>query len=288
MGLKKMYRLFLNSRKWLKKAWKTEHITKKTDKKLYNYWKNIIETFNENLELFQEEHQQNMEALEGTLIYCQMICFPKRLALVQNLTTWGYYHSALIELRFMLETVILSYYLDKQLPNTNHKSKMKLMQKHKGELWGSRLRRRAYMHEPEFGEEVNDILDAINDSIDDYLAESTIDVWQEENMPFNLEEFKECLHHSQKVSKVIIKHFKTSFPDFIIKGLLEIKEVEEEEGEEEISEIADEEERKDKEEIEDLKEDIEKTKEDIKDIEEEVEDTEVEVEEEVEEEGEEE
>jgi hypothetical protein len=213
----------LNSRKWLKKSLKTERETKKLSDKYYDTWKNISKTFKKDLENFQEKHLQDIKNLQGSLVYAEMVSFEKRINLIQNLVFWGYYHSAMQELRFMLETTILAYYLDHQLPNTDLNAKIKLMQKHKGELWGDRLRRRAYMKEKEFGEEVEKVLDEINALIDQYMAENSVAIWSEESLPFREREFVDCVNQTKNASAFIIKHYNKTFNDFKYSGDLFIK-----------------------------------------------------------------
>ena len=213
-----MFAFLLNSNKSVKSGQKTEKETKKVLKHNYNTWKNIITKFAKDIKLFNEKHINDIEALKGSLVYIEMIAFTKRLAIVQNLASWGFYHSSLQELRFIMDTAILAYYLDQQLPNTGHSEKIKLMQKHKGELWGSRLRRRAYIYEKELGNEVEIVISEINNSIDQYLADNTIEVWVEDTIPFKETEFLDCVNHTKNACALIIKHFMTTFDDFSYSG----------------------------------------------------------------------
>ena len=239
-----MFGFGLNSRKWVKESQKTEKETKKLAGFIFNTWKEILETYANDFEKFKEQNADKITELENTLVFFEMVSFPKRLTLVQNLASWGYYHSALQELRFMLETTILAYYLDQQLPKTDYSSKIKLMQKHRGELWGVRLRRRAYMKEREFGEDVEKIFEGINDSIDQYMSDNKVTQWYEKALPYSEKEFKECVMHTKKACALIMKHFTKSFDNFDYSGveivtdtqiLIQIEkpeEVQEEEGEE--------------------------------------------------------
>ncbi|HUT80362.1 MAG TPA: hypothetical protein VMZ29_04090 [Candidatus Bathyarchaeia archaeon] len=217
-----MFSLGLNSRKWLSKAQKTEKETKQYNKLLYNTWLKINKNFDSDLSSFKIQNIDKLSEFEKSLVYMEMLAFTKRFGIVQNLTTWGYYHSALLELRFILETTILAYYLDQQLPNTEQAEKIKLMQKHKGELWGTRLRRRAYMYEKEFGDEIEKIITSINNSIDEYMADRTAIDWKLTNLPFSEKDFLECVHHSNNASSLIIKHFIKCFTSFTYNGELKI------------------------------------------------------------------
>ncbi|HUU78022.1 MAG TPA: hypothetical protein VMX55_06715 [candidate division Zixibacteria bacterium] len=223
-----MFGFGLNSKKWVKESQKTEKETKKNTGFSFNTWKNIATTFNQDLENFNEMHSSDIPELDNTLIYFEMISFPKKLTLVQNLALWGYYHSALQELRFLLETTILAYYLDQQLPKTDYSSKIKLMQKHKGELWGVRLRRRAYMKEREFGEEVEKVIEEVNYSIDQYMQDNKIDSWRLKHLPYIEEEFNECVRHTRNVCALVMRHFTKCFSDFTYSGEMIITMIKEE------------------------------------------------------------
>jgi len=213
-----MFAFLLNSNKSVKNGQKTEKEAKKLLKHNYNSWKNIITKFDKDIKSFNEKHLEDIDVLKGSLVYIEMMAFTKRLAIVQNLASWGFYHSSLQELRFMMDTAILAFYLDHQLPNTDHSEKIKLMQKHKGELWGARLRRRAYMYEKEIGKEVEIIITKINNSIDQYLADNTFEVWAEDTIPFKETEFLDCVDHTKNACALIIKHFMTTFDDFSYSG----------------------------------------------------------------------
>ncbi len=210
----------LNSFKSIRAAQKTERETKKYSKIGYDTWKNVIKFYSLDFNTFLEQNQDKVNEYEKSLVFMEMHSFTKRLANVQNLVSWGFYHSALIELRFMLETTILAYYLDNQLPNTDRSEKIKLMQKHKGELWGSRLRRRSYMYDKQFGEDVEKVIGAINVSIDEYMAEKSVEIWKEKNLPFIARDFDECVFHSKNAAAIIIKHFLKSFENFKYNGPL--------------------------------------------------------------------
>jgi len=213
-----MFAFLLNSNKSVKNGQKTEKEAKKLLKHNYNTWKNIITNFDKDLKFFNEKHIEDMDTLKGSLVYIEMTAFTKRLAIVQNLANWGFYHSSLQELRFLMDTAILAYYLDQQLPNTEHSEKIQLMQKHKGELWGVRLRRRSYIHEKELGTEVETVITAINNSIDQYLADNTHEVWAEETISFKESEFMDCVNHTKNACALIIKHFMKSYGDFNYSG----------------------------------------------------------------------
>ncbi|MEA2070369.1 MAG: hypothetical protein U9O98_03670, partial [Asgard group archaeon] len=188
--------------------------------KIYDTWQLIIDEFITDMQNFLEKKAAKGEkkALRNLLVYNEMVSFPKRFELIQNLSYWGYYHSALVELRFMLETLILAYYLDVQLPNTERSAKIKLMQKHKGELWGERLRTRTYLNDEPLGNEVERTLEEINDSIDEYLEESSIEIWQKDYFPYNENEYIECFYQGKNVSRLMIKHLLKSFPTFEYTG----------------------------------------------------------------------
>jgi hypothetical protein len=215
-----MFAFGLNSRKWIKAAQKTEKETKKYSKVLYNTWNRIIKTFEIDFKFFKEHNEAKLAAYGNTLTYMEMLAFTKKLANIQNLAVWGFYHNALLELRFMLDTTILAYYLDQQLPNTEQSEKIKLMQKHKGELWGARLRRRTYMYEKQFGEEVEKVIESINNSIDEYMADRSPEDWDETNMPFSIQDFTECVHHTKNATALIIKHFTKAMKEFTYNGEL--------------------------------------------------------------------
>ncbi|NHJ49316.1 MAG: hypothetical protein FK733_16120 [Asgard group archaeon] len=221
----------MNSRKWVKAAQKTEKETKKYSKVLYNTWDRIIKNFEMDFKFFNELNEEKIPDYEKTLTYMEMLAFTKKLANIQNLVTWGFYHSALIKLRFMLDTTILAYYLDQQLPNTDQSEKIKLMRKHKGELWGTRLRRRTYMYEKDFGEEVEKIITSINESIDEYMVDRSAADWKEKNMPFSIKDFSECVHHTKNATSLIIKHFTKALEDFTYNGELFITHKDEEQTE---------------------------------------------------------
>ena len=114
-----MFAFGLNSKKWIKAAQKTEKATKKYNKFLYNTWKQIINQFEKDFNVFLELNAEKLEAYENSLVYLEMLGFTKRLANIQNGVSWGFYHSAMLDLRFLLETTTLAYYLDQQLPNTD-------------------------------------------------------------------------------------------------------------------------------------------------------------------------
>ena len=105
------------------------------------------------------------------------------------------------------------------------------MQKHKGELWGDRLRRRAYMYEKLFGEEVEDVTTSINNSIDEYMADRTAEDWKEENIPFCEKDFNECVVNSKNTAALLIKHFTKRFETFQYTGELSITHKDEEQTE---------------------------------------------------------
>ncbi|MHA1531584.1 MAG: hypothetical protein ACTSR6_06255 [Candidatus Heimdallarchaeota archaeon] len=224
-----MFSIGLNSFKSVRAGLKTERITKKYSKSAYDTWKNVIKNFNMDFKLFLEENDEKLAEYENSLVFMEMHAFTKRLANVQNLASWGFYHSALLELRFMLETTILAFYLDNQLPNTDHSEKIKLMQKHKGELWGQRLRRRTYMYDKQFGDEVEKVIQAISVSIDEYMADNSVGIWKEKILPFSEKDFYECVFHSKNAITLNIKHFLKSFKEFKYNGPMIIihKEVEE-------------------------------------------------------------
>jgi len=213
-----MFSLGLNSFKSVRAGLKTERVTKKYSKLAYDTWKTVIKNFSRDFRLFLEENEEKLAFFENSLVFMEMHAFTKRLANVQNLVSWGFYHSALLELRFMLETTILAFYLDSQLPNTDHSEKIKLMQKHKGELWGTRLRRRTYMYDKQFGEEVEKLIQAINVSIDEYMADNSVEIWKEKNLPFSEKDFNECVFHSKNATALIVKHFLKSFEEFKYNG----------------------------------------------------------------------
>ena len=101
----------LNSFKSIRAAQKTERETKKFSKIAYNTWKIVIKNYDMDFKTFLEENEEKIGEYEKTLVFMEMYAFTKRLANVQNLVSWGFYHSAMIELRFMLETTILAFYL---------------------------------------------------------------------------------------------------------------------------------------------------------------------------------
>ena len=213
-----MFSLGLNSFKSVRAGQKIERVTKKYSKIAYDTWKNVIRNFNMDFKLFLKENDEKLAEYENSLVFMEMHAFTKRLANVQNLASWGFYHSALLELRFMLETTILAFYLDNQLPNTDHSEKIKLMQKHKGELWGQRLRRRTYMYDKQFGDEVEKVIQAINVSIDEYMADNSVETWKEKTLPFSARDFDECVFHSKNATALNVKHFLKSFNEFKYNG----------------------------------------------------------------------
>lgn len=213
-----MFSLGLNSFKSVRAGQKTERVTKKYSKLAYDTWKSVIKNFNLDFKLFLEENVEKLAEYMNSLVFMEMHAFTKRLANVQNLASWGFYHSALLELRFMLETTILAFYLDNQLPNTDHSEKIKLMQKHKGELWGQRLRRRTYMYDKLFGDEVEKVIQAINVSIDEYMADNSVEIWKEKTLPFSEKDFNECVFHSKNATALNVKHFLKSFEEFKYNG----------------------------------------------------------------------
>ncbi|NHJ41316.1 MAG: hypothetical protein FK731_14890 [Asgard group archaeon] len=215
-----MFSFGLNSRKWIKAAQKTEKETKKYDKILYNTWNRIIKNFELDFNFFLENNVDKIPSYEKTLTYMEMLAFTKKLANIQNRITWGFYHSAMLELRFMLDTAILAFYLDQQLPNTEQSEKIKLMQKHRGELWGARLRRRTYMYDKAFGEEVEKVISSINNSIDEYMIDRTAEDWSQKNLPFSAKDYSECVHHTKNATALIIKHFTKAITEFTYNGEL--------------------------------------------------------------------
>ena len=229
-----MFSLGLNSFKSVRAGQKTERVTKKYSKLAYDTWKNVIKNFSMDFKLFLEENDEKLAEYENSLVFMEMHAFTKRLANVQNLASWGFYHSALLELRFMLETTILAFYLDNQLPNTDHSEKIKLMQKHKGELWGQRLRRRTYMYDKQFGDEVEKVIQAINVSIDEYMADNSVEVWKEKTLPFSEKDFNECVFHSKNATALNVKHFLKSFEEFKYNGPMIITQKDVEKTKEEI------------------------------------------------------
>jgi len=222
-----MFSLGLNSFKSVRAGLKTERVTKKYSRLAYDTWKNVIKNFNKDFRFFLEENNEKLAEYANSLVFMEMHAFTKRLANVQNLVSWGFYHSALLELRFMLETTILAFYLDSQLPNTDHSEKINLMQKHKGELWGQRLRRRTYMYDKQFGEEVEKVIQAINVSIDEYMADNSVEIWKEKTLPFSEKDFTDCVFHSKNATALIVKHFLKSFEKFKYNGPMIISHKEE-------------------------------------------------------------
>ena len=217
-----MFGFGLNSKKWVKESQKTEKETKKKAGQAFHTWKNIKTTFAKDMLSFEELHLDNQGKISGSLVYSEMVSFNKRLSVVEALATWGYYHSSLQELLFILETAILAYYLDQQLPNTDHASKINLMQKHKGELWGTRLRRRAFMHERDLGAEIEKVVEDINNSIDQYLADNLVDTWKQEFLPFDAVEFNDCVRNTENVLALLIKLFTNRFGNFRYSGNIKI------------------------------------------------------------------
>ncbi len=215
-----MFSFGLNSRKWIKSAQKTEKQTKNYSKVAYDTWTNVINHYDVDIKIFLEEIAEKRAEYENSLVFMEMLAFMKRLANVQNLAVWGFYHSALLELRFLLETTTLAFYLDHQLPNTDTAEKLKLMQKHKGELWGTRLRRRAYMYDKPFGEEVEKVVQAINNSIDEYMVDKTVEMWEESSLPFSENDFNECVFHTKNATALIIRHFTKTLFNFKYNGEL--------------------------------------------------------------------
>ncbi|NHJ31342.1 MAG: hypothetical protein FK732_00625 [Asgard group archaeon] len=224
----------LNSFKSIRAAQKTERKTKKFSKNAYNTWKTIIKNYSLDFDVFLENNEDKLSEFENSLVFMEMYAFTKRLSNVQNLVSWGFYHSALLELRFMLETTILAFYLDSQLPNTEQSEKIKLMQKHKGELWGNRLRRRTYMYDKQFGEEVEKVVQSINVSIDEYMADNTVEIWKEKTLPFSARDFDECVFHSKNTAALIVKHFLKSFKEFKYNGPMIITHKEKKQAEKQV------------------------------------------------------
>ena len=232
-----MFGFGLNSKKWVKESQKTEKDTKKKAGSAFHTWKNIKNTFAKDMMSFEELHLENQGKISGSLVYSEMVSFTKRLSVVEALASWGYYHSSLQELLFILETAILAYYLDQQLPNTDHASKINLMQKHKGELWGTRLRRRAFMHERDLGAEIEKVVEDINNSIDQYLADNLADTWKQDFLPFDAVEFNDCVRNTENVLALLIKLFTNRFGDFRYSGNIKITHSEVMQSEEEIVEL---------------------------------------------------
>ncbi len=226
-----MFGLGMNTNKWVKASRKTEKETKKKSGSDYNTWKNIKTTFSKDLEAFEEKHLENQSKIVGSLVYSEMVSFTKRFSIVESLANWGYYHSSLHELRFLFDTTILAYYLDQQLPNTDHISKINLMQKHKGELWGTRLRRRVFMHEKELGTDIEKVIEDINNSIDQYLADNLVDSWKLVNLPYNESEYKECVRNMKNVVALLIKLFTRRFDSFEYSCNMVVTHIEEEQNE---------------------------------------------------------
>jgi len=209
-----MFGFGMNSKKWVKESRKTEKETKKCSGSAYNTWKNIKATFSTDLENFEDKQLENQSKIVGSLVYSEMVSFTKRLSIVESLANWGYYHSSLHELRFLFDTAILAFYLDQQLPNTDHTSKINLMQKHKGELWGTRLRRRAFMYEKEFGADIEKVIEDINNSIDQYLADNITEIWKIPNLPYDDMEYKECVRNTKNVVTLLMRIFTKRFDSF--------------------------------------------------------------------------
>lgn len=222
-----MFGFGMNTNKWVKASRKTEKETKKNSRFDYNTWKNIKTTFSKDLEAFEERHLENQSKIVGSLVYSEIVSFTKRFSIVESLANWGYYHSSLHELKFLFDTTILAFYLDQQLPNTDHTSKIKLMQKHKGELWGTRLRRRAFMYEKEFGADIEKVIEDINNSIDQYLADNTADSWKLVNIPFNETEYKECVRNTKNVVALLMRIFTKRFDSFVYSGDMTVTHLEE-------------------------------------------------------------
>ncbi len=231
-----MFGFGMNTNKWVKASRKTEKETKKNAGSAYKIWKEIKKTLSKDLEAFEEKHLENQSKIVGSLVYSEMVSFTKRFSVIESLANWGYYHSSLHELRFLLDTTILAYYLDQQLPNTDHTSKINLMQKHKGELWGTRLRRRVFMHDKEFGADIEKVIDDINNSIDQYLADILVDSWKLDSLPYNETEYKECVRNTKNVVALLIKLFTKRFESFEYSGEITViqKEAEQEDQNEPI------------------------------------------------------
>jgi len=209
-----MFSFGLNSRKWVRAFQKTEKATKSYSKFLYNTWSTIIKDYQQDFDTFLTKITEKRAEFEDSLVFLEMMGFTKRFANIQNLVSWGFYHSALLELRFMLETAILAYYLDQQLPNTKKAEKIQLMQKHKGELWGNRLRRRAYLYDKAFGGEVAKAITQISNTIDEYMSDLSPDDWEEPSIRFSEHDFNQCVRHSKNVAVLIFKHFMKRFEQF--------------------------------------------------------------------------
>ncbi len=222
-----MFGFGMNTKKYVKESRKTEKETKKNSGSDYNTWKNIKAIFSMNLENFEEKQLENQSNIVGSLVYSEMASFTKRFSIVESLANWGYYHSSLHELRFLFDTAILAFYLDQQLPNTDHTSKIILMQKHKGELWGTRLRRRAFMYEKEFGADIEKVIEDINNSIDQYLADNIADTWKMVNLPFNETEYKECVRNTKNVVALLMRIFTKRFDSFEYSGEMIVTHLEE-------------------------------------------------------------
>lgn len=222
-----MFGFGLNTKKWVKESQKTEKETKKNSRSDYNTWKKIKKIFSKDLEAFEQEHLENQSKIVGSLVYSEMVSFTKRFSIVESLANWGYYHSSLHELRFLLDTTILAFYLDLQLPNTDQASKIKLMQKHKGELWGTRLRRRAFIYEEEFGAEIEKVIQDVNNSIDQYLADNLVDSWKLVNLPYIETEYKECIRNTKNVVAFMMRIFTKRFERFEHSGDMTITHIEE-------------------------------------------------------------
>ncbi len=222
-----MFGFGMNTKKYVKESRKTEKETKKNSGSAYSTWKNIKATFSTDLENFEEKQLENQSKIVGSLVYSEMVSFTKRLSIVESLANWGYYHSSLHELRFLFDTAILAFYLDQQLPNTDHTSKINLMQKHKGELWGTRLRRRAFMYEKEFGADIEKVIEDINNSIDQYLADNITEIWKMPNLPYDAMEYKECVRNTKNVVVLLMRILTKRFVSFEYSGEMIVTHLEE-------------------------------------------------------------
>ncbi len=118
----------------------TSKITKKADgfDKWFNSYGNI---FVEILAAFRgtSYYQKNRKILDNSLVFGRFVELHKNLNWIFVCVLSGSYHSAIRELRFVLDSMLQAYYLDKEHPAADVPCKLEVLREIERERFGSRI-----------------------------------------------------------------------------------------------------------------------------------------------------
>jgi len=185
----------------------------------FDRWFDSYTTFTDMLLTFRDigYYQRQRNVLDNSIVFGRFVELHKNLPWVFICVLSGNYHSAIRELRYILDSFLQAYYLDQEHPTAGVPCKLEVLREIERKRFGSRLIERIGVQEKgemkELYKELSQFVHASYEEMKTVLDERTI--FDRVTYDFVQTSFDRCIDLTARVLDVVFLLTLTRFPELI-------------------------------------------------------------------------